>query len=55
MIGSALEEICDVDQDSGPQAAKSGCGHWRNGTAIGLKLSALARLERPISSAAVRF
>jgi len=55
VIGSVPKEICDVDQGAGPRTAKPGCGHWRNGTAIGLKSSALARLERPISAAAVRF
>ena len=55
MIGSAPEEICDVGQGAGPRTAKPGCGDWRNGLAIRLKLSALARLERPISAAAVRF
>ncbi|MGY0834669.1 hypothetical protein [Azospirillum argentinense] len=48
MIKSVPEEICDLDQGAGPWAAKPGCGHWPNGLAIRLKLSALARLERPI-------
>jgi len=55
VIGCVPEEICDLDQGAGPRAAKPGCGHWRNGLAIRLKLSALARLERPIAAAAIRF
>ncbi|KAA1053933.1 hypothetical protein FH063_002168 [Azospirillum argentinense] len=37
-----------MDQGAGPRTAKLGYGHVRNGPAIWLKLSALARLERPI-------
>ncbi|WP_172428570.1 hypothetical protein [Azospirillum brasilense] len=55
MIGSAPEEICDMDQGAGSRTAKPGCGHVRNGPAIRLGSSVLARLERPTSVSAVRF
>ncbi len=44
-----------MSKGAGPRAAKPDDGQRRNGQAIRLGSSALARLEPPISAAAVRF